>query len=133
MGEKQNRRFQLPFNAALKFDLQGELVASDGHFESTRYHPLLLSGWGDCRAAKLRPGNVQTAEGWDELPLPEIERQQKQGREVVFRADAPFAKPEIHEALDDRGMKYAVRIPANECLESDIAKLLPRATQLQTG
>jgi hypothetical protein len=31
--------------------------------------------------------------------LPEIERQQKAGKEVVFRADAAFAKPEIYEAL----------------------------------
>jgi hypothetical protein len=32
----------------------------------------------DCLTAKLRPGN--SAEGWKELLLPEIERQQQQGR-----------------------------------------------------
>jgi hypothetical protein len=41
------------------------------------------------------------------LLLPEIERQQKLGKEVVFRADAAFAKPEIYEALEERGAKYA--------------------------
>ena len=82
---------------------------------------------GDCLAAKLRPGNVHSAEGWDELLLPEIDRQQKQGKQVVFRADAAFAKPEIYEALEERGVKYAIRLPANECLERDIAELLTRA------
>jgi hypothetical protein len=34
--------------------------------------------------------------------LPEIERQQERGKEVVFRADAAFAKPELYEALERR-------------------------------
>jgi hypothetical protein len=73
-----------------------ESSAYNGHFESTCYHPLLLfNREGDCLAAKLRPGNVHGAEGWEEILLPEIARQQKLGREVVFRADAAFAKPEI--------------------------------------
>ena len=45
---------------------------------------------------------------------------------MVFRADAAFAKPEIYEALEERGVKYAIRIPANESLERDIAELLTR-------
>jgi hypothetical protein len=60
-----------------------EHSAYNGHFESTCYHPLLLlNSEGDCLAAKLRTGNVHSAEGWDELLLPEIERQQKRGKEV---------------------------------------------------
>jgi len=106
---------------------QQEHSAYNGHFESTGYHPLLLfNREGDCLAAKLRPGNVHSAEGWDELLLPEIERQQAQGKEVVFRADAAFAKPEVYEALEERGVKYAIRIPANDSLERDIAELLSR-------
>jgi hypothetical protein len=99
----------------------------NGHFESACYHPLLLFNCeGDCLATKLRPGNVHSAEHWEEFLLPEIERQQKQGKEVVFRADAAFAKPEIYEALEERGVKYAIRIPANDSLERDIAELLTR-------
>lgn len=80
---------------------QQEQSAYNGHFESTCYHPLLLfNRQGDCVAAKLRPGNVHSAEGWEDMLLPEIERQQKLGKEVVFRGDAAFAKPEIHEALE---------------------------------
>jgi Transposase DDE domain group 1 len=75
---------------------------------------------------KLRPGNVHSADDWEELLLPEIERQQKLGKEVVFRADAAFAKPEIYEALEQRGVKYAIRIPSNDSLERDISELLTR-------
>jgi hypothetical protein len=90
-----------------------ESSAYNGHFGSTCYHPLLLfNREGDCLAAKLRPGNVHSAEGWEDMLLPEIDRQQKAGKEVVFRSDAAFAKPEIYEALEERGVKYGIRIPA---------------------
>jgi hypothetical protein len=106
---------------------QQENSAYNGHFESTCYHPLLLfNREGACLGAKLRPGNVHSADGWEEVLLPEIEWQQKQGRQVVFRADAGFAKPEIHEALEERDVKYAIRIPSNDNLERDIAELLTR-------
>ena len=124
----------LPYRTVLDLDSteipvygEQEQSAYNGHFESTCYHPLLLFNRdGDCLAAKLRPGNVHGAEGWEELLLPEIERQQRMGKEVAFRADAAFAKPEIYEALEERGVKYAIRIPANENLERDIAELLSR-------
>ena len=104
-----------------------EQSAYNGHFESTCYHPLLLfNREGDCLAAKLRPGNVHSAEGWEELLLPEIERQQTLGKEVVFRADAAFAKPELYEALEERELKYAIRLPANDHLQRNIAELLTR-------
>jgi len=97
---------------------QQEQSAYNGHFESTCYHPLLLfNREGDCLGAKLRPGNVHSADDWEALLLPEIERQQRMGKEVAFRADAAFAKPEIYEALEERGVHYAVRIPANDSLE----------------
>src|SRR6202521_5966958 len=105
-----------------------EQSAYNGHFESTCYHPLLLfNREGDCLAANLRPGNVHSAEGWEELLLPEIERQQRLGREVVFRADAAFAKPELYEALEGEwDVKYAIHLPANDNLQWNIAELLTR-------
>ena len=107
----------------------GEQEQSDynGYFESVCYHPLLLfNREGDCLAAKLRPGNLHIAEGWQELLLPEIERQQGMGKEVAFRADAAFAQPEVYEALEARGVKYAIRIPANDALLRDVVELLTR-------
>ena len=95
-----------------------EQSAYNGHFESTCFHPLLLfNQHGDCLAAKLRPGNVHSAKDWNELLLPEIERQQAAGKQVTFRGDAAFAKPEVYEALEERGVKYAIGIPANKSLE----------------
>jgi hypothetical protein len=47
--------------------------------------------------------------------LPEIERR-KQGKDAVLRADA-VAKPEICEAPEKRGVKYAIRISANDSPE----------------
>ena len=106
---------------------QQEQSAYNGHFESTCYHPLLLfNREGDCLAAKLRPGNVHSAEGWQELLLPEIDRQQAQGNQVAFRGDAAFAKPELYQALEERDVKYAIRLPANDNLERHIAELLTR-------
>jgi hypothetical protein len=104
-----------------------EQSAYNGHFESTCYHPLLLfNDQGDCLAAKLRPGNVHSADGWDELLLPEIDRQQTQGKEVAFRGDAAFARPEVYEAHEARRVKYAIRLPANANLERKITKSLIR-------
>jgi hypothetical protein len=104
-----------------------EQSAYNGHFESTCYHPLLLfNDQGDCLAAKLRAGNVHSADGWEELLLPEIKRQQAQGKEVAFRGDAAFARPEIYEAHEARQVKYAIRLPANANLERKITKLLIR-------
>jgi len=104
-----------------------EQSAYNGHFESTCYHPLMLfNGAGDCLAAKLRPGNVHSAEDSEEVLLPEIERQQELGKEVVFRAAAALAKPQIYETLEERGVKYAIRLPANDSLLRDIEELLTR-------
>lgn len=58
--------------------------------------------------------------------LPEIEHQQEVVKEVVFRADAAFAKPEIYAALEEREVKYAIRLPANDNLLRDIEELLTR-------
>ncbi len=101
--------------------------AYNGHFESVCYHPLFLfSEHGDCLAATLRPGNVHSADDWDDLLVPEIERQQAEGKRVAFRADAAFAKPEIYDTLEQRDVNYAIRIPANKSLELEIEDMLFR-------
>ena len=100
--------------------------------EEINSRPKPVMGTGVCAETVFSEGsvsdagNVHSADGWDELLLPEIERQQKLGKEVWFRADAAFAKPEIYEALEERGAKYAIRIPANDCLMRDIEELLTR-------
>ncbi len=104
-----------------------EQSAYNGHFESVCYHPLFVfNQHGDCLAATLRPGNVHSADGWEKLLLPLIERSQAWGQPVVVRADAAFAIPALYEALERRGVGYAIRLPANEVLERAIENLLAR-------
>jgi hypothetical protein len=51
---------------------------------------------------------------------------EQRGKEVVFRADAAFAKPELYAGLEARNVKYAIRLPSNDNLERHVAKLLTR-------
>ena len=126
--------FQWHYRAVLDMDAteipvcgEQEQSAYNGHFESTCYHSLLLfNQHGGCLAAKLRSGNVHSTEDWDELLLPEIERQQAEGKQITFCADAAFAKPEIYEATEERGVDYVVRIPVNRSLELEIEDILFR-------
>ena len=48
------------------------------------------------------------------------------GQTVVVRADAAFALPALYEALEHRGVRYAIRLPANDVLERRIEDLLTR-------
>ena len=82
---------------------------------------------GETSDRKPRPGNVSSADDWDELLVPEIERQQAQGKHVAFRADAAFARSAIYEALEARGVQYAIRIPANKNLELAVEDILFRS------
>jgi hypothetical protein len=78
-------------SAELRVHGRQEQSDYNGHFESTCYHPLLLFNRdGEGLAAKLRPGNVHSADGWEELLLPEIERQQAQGKSWSFAATRPL-------------------------------------------
>ena len=98
-----------------------EQSAYNGHFESVCYHPLFVFNHdGDCLAAKLRPGNVHSAEGWDEVLLPVIDQSQTRGQTVAVRGDAAFAIPALYAALEWRGVAYAIRLPANDVLERAI-------------
>ncbi len=58
--------------------------------------------------------------------LPVIDRYRAQGQTVVVRADAAFALPTLYEALERRGLRYAIRLPANDVLERAIEDLLTR-------
>jgi hypothetical protein len=50
---------------------QQEGAAYNGHFECVCYHPLFcFNQFGDCEGAKLRPGNVHSAKGWQEFIEP---------------------------------------------------------------
>src|SRR6266436_3753081 len=78
-----------------------EQAAYNGYFESVCYHPLFVfNQGGDCLAATLRPGNVHSTDGWNQVLLPVIDRCQAEGPTVVVRADAAFALQALYEALE---------------------------------
>ena len=104
-----------------------EEAAYNGHFECVCYHPLFcFNQFGDCEGAVLRPGNVHSANGWKDFIEPIVERYVREAVRLLFRADAAFAKPELYEYLESKGMGYAIRLPANDVLQREITHLLVR-------
>ena len=97
---------------------------------TSRYHHLFLfNQFGDCEGATLRPGNVHSADGWQELLEPVVKGYQKKGLRLLFRGDAAFAKPELYEYLEQGKIGYAIRLPANQVIQEQIQPLLERPTQ----
>jgi hypothetical protein len=101
--------------------------AYNGHFGCNCYHPLFcFNQYGDCEGAMLRSGNVHSADRWKDLLEPIIRRYEDKRIRKYFRGDAAFAKPEIYEYLEEKGLLYAIRLPANDILFDEIQHLLIR-------
>jgi hypothetical protein len=104
-----------------------EGTAYNGHFACTCYHPLFVfNQFGDLERCALRPGNVHSANGWQDVLEPVVARYRSKFKRRYFRADAAFANPEVYEFLEAEGFKYAIRLPANQVLQERIAYLLKR-------
>jgi hypothetical protein len=104
-----------------------EGTAYNGHFACTCYHPLFVfNQFGDLERCALRPGNVHSADGWQDVLEPVVARYRSKFKRRYFRADAAFANPEVYEFLEAEGFKYAIRLPANQVLQERIAYLLKR-------
>ena len=69
---------------------------------------------------------MHSADRWLEVLEPVIERYRREGARQRFRGDAAFAKPELYEFLEARGVGYAIRLPSNGILEGHIDHLLKR-------
>ncbi len=109
---------------------QQEGAAYNGHFECVCYHPLFLfNQFGDCEGATLRPGNVHSAEGWQELLEPVVKGYREKGLRLLFRGDAAFARPELYEYLEQEKIGYAIRLPTNQVIQEQIQPLLERPTE----
>ena len=103
-----------------------EGTAYNGHFECTCYHPLFcFNQFGDLEGTLLREGQVHSADHWRNVLEPIVARY-RTTRKRYFRGDAGFAKPEIYEYLEQQGYRYAIRLPANNILHSEIAYFLKR-------
>src|SRR4029077_18424407 len=102
-----------------------ELGVWNGHYECICYHPLFVfNQFGDLERRSLRPGNVHSADGWDAVLTPVVERYQGKVSRIYLRADAGFANPEVYEVLEAERIKYAIRLPATRILQKRSGHLL---------
>ena len=107
----------------------GEQEMSDwnGHYQYTGYHRCSCSTSSPTwNAASRVPATSCTALitgrvclSWSSCGIREVLR-------IYFRADAAFGMPGVHACLEAKGVKYAIRIPINQVLQTRIAYLLTR-------
>ena len=104
----------------------------NGHYATRIHHPLITSiaETGDMLDARLRAGNVATADGALDVILdgergratgssvPENDRAQKSFCDVAMvRIDAGFPSAALLAGLDARGIDYVSRLRANAALD----------------
>lgn len=53
----------------------------------------------------LRPGNVHSTDRWRQILEPIVERCQKRGVRLLFRADVAFARPEVYHNIATGAVK----------------------------
>ncbi len=105
--------------------------AWNGHFQSKCLHPLFVSNqFGDLERGSLRPGNVHSADGWEDVLRPVLARYSACARQSITRrrcrADAAFAIPALFDLLEAEGWDYAIRIKGNAKLHERIDWLTKR-------
>jgi hypothetical protein len=69
---------------------------------------------------------VHSADGWEAVLKPVVARYQASATSIAFRGDAAFAQPSIYEYLESEDIEYAIRLPANQILQAEIAHMLKR-------
>jgi hypothetical protein len=104
-----------------------EHVAFNGHFGKNCFHPLFaFTSDGDCLRAKLRPGNVHSADGVVDFLDPIVKRYRSRFILFWLRGDAAFAAPEVYEYCEGERVTYFIRLPANAVLNRLIDPYLSR-------
>jgi hypothetical protein len=94
-----------------------EGVAYNGHFAKNCFHPLFgFTSEGDCLGAKLRPGNVHSADGTLEFIKVLVKRYRDWFKLFWLRADAAFANSETYEYCEEHRITYFIRLPGNAIL-----------------
>jgi hypothetical protein len=92
----------------------------NGHYAARIYHPLITSiaKTGDMLDARLRAGNVASADGALDVILDVVDRSQKSFCDVAMvRIDAGFPSAALLAGLDARGIDYVSRLRANATLD----------------
>ena len=105
--------------------------AWNGHFQKKCMHPLFVfNQFGDLERCALRPGNVHSADDWEDVLKPVLARYSAEARPSIirrrFRADAAFAIPALLDLLEAEGWDYAIRMKGNAKLHERIDHLTKR-------
>jgi hypothetical protein len=104
------------------------------HYGMRCYHPVVArSEWGDYLGAKLRPGNVHTADGGLAFVLPILRRALEWAQQVWLRIDAGYPEPKLLEALEEEGFLYVARVKTNAVLERLAAPYLALPRDCASG
>jgi Transposase DDE domain group 1 len=107
---------------SLPIEVHGHQPGSEynGHYHARVFHPLIASvaETGDLLDARLRPGNVHTANGALEFILPLLDRVEKQLCQVAaVRMDAGFPEEKLLSGLEQRETPYVARVKNNPVLD----------------
>jgi hypothetical protein len=105
---------------SLPYEVHGHQPGSarNGHYRVRCYHPLLMrSEHGDYLGAKLRPGNVHTADGGLQFALPILRRARNWAKQVWLRIDAGFPERKMLDRLEEEGFLYVARLNGNPVLK----------------
>ena len=102
----------------------------NGHYHARIYHPLVTSiaETGDMLDARLRPGNVGTADGALDVILDVVDRAQAAElcKVAMVRMDAGFPSAGLLAGLDARGIDFVARLRANPVLDRMAAPYMKR-------
>ncbi len=106
---------------SLPIEVHGHQPGSkyNGHYHTRIYHPLIASiaETGDLIDARLREGNVHTAEGGVDFITSLISEVEKKLCQVAsVRIDAGFPSEKLLKALEDRKTGYVARVKNNAVL-----------------
>jgi hypothetical protein len=104
-----------------------ERVAYNGHFGTNCFHPLFaFTSKGACLGAKLRPGNVHSADGALPFIHPIVERYRPWFDLFWLRGDAAFASPDTYEYCEKKRITYFIRLRANGKLYEKVSPHMAR-------
>jgi hypothetical protein len=104
-------------------------AAYNGHYHQTMYHPIVASiaETGDMLDARLRAGNVHTAEGALDFVLDLVTRVETTLCQVALvRMDAGFPSEPLLAGLEANRTPYVARIKNNKALDRLAAAHLTR-------
>lgn len=118
MRRKKKQRLILPVDST-EDPAHGKQAkaAFNGHCAKNCFHPLFAStSDGDCLRAKLRPGNVHSADGVVAFLDPIVKRYRSRFILFWLRGDAAFAQSEVYEYCEGERVTFFIRLPANAVL-----------------